>query len=158
MSVESLVERAKQICDQNGARFTSIREKVFRLLANTQAGVGAYELLEQLKQTEPAAKPATIYRALEFLTEQGFIHKIESSNAFLLCHHFEHQHPAQLLICTQCGHVEELHSAVLFKEFSSLAVAKGFQIQQQTIEARGICVRCSSTAMTDPHSNCQHHD
>ena len=50
MSVESLVERAKQICDQNGARFTSIREKVFRLLANTQSGVGAYELLEQLKQ------------------------------------------------------------------------------------------------------------
>ncbi len=144
MSVESLVLRAQRICDQNGARFTSIREKVFRLLAGTHSGVGAYELLEQLKQTEPAAKPATIYRALEFLTEQGFIHKIESSNAFMLCHHFDHHHPAQLLICQQCGHVEELHSNVLFKEFSSLAEAKGFSIQQQTIEARGLCKNCQN--------------
>ncbi len=158
MSVESLANRAKQICDQKGARFTSIREKVFRLLANTQAGVGAYELLEQLKQTEPAAKPATIYRALEFLTEQGFIHKIESSNAFLLCHHFEHQHPAQLLICSQCGQVEELHSAVLFKEFSALAKAKGFQIKQQTIEARGLCHRCSGQSVQAESSSCHHND
>ena len=59
MSTEALVQRARQICEINGARFTSIREKVFRLLASTNAGVGAYELLEQLKVTEPAAKPAT---------------------------------------------------------------------------------------------------
>ncbi len=152
MSTETLVQRARQICDLNGARFTSIREKVFRLLANTHAGVGAYELLEQLKVTEPAAKPATIYRALEFLTEQGFIHKIESSNAFLLCHHFEHQHPAQLLICQKCGHVEELHSAVLHREFTALAVEKGFVIKQQTIEARGICKKCLGCG-----PDCQNH-
>ena len=144
MSTEILVNRARTICEQNGARFTAIREKVFRLLAELNGGIGAYELLEQLKQTEPGAKPATIYRALEFLTEQGFIHKIESSNAFMLCHHFDHHHPAQLLICQQCGHVEELHSNVLFKEFSSLADAKGFSIQQQTIEARGLCKNCQN--------------
>lgn len=149
MSIESLVQRARHICEHNGARFTSIREKVFRLLAQTQSGVGAYELLEQLKQTEPAAKPATIYRALDFLTEQGFIHKIESSNAFLLCHHFEHHHPAQLLICQQCGHVEELHSKLLQQEFASLATAEGFVIQQQTIEARGLCRNCSLTMSAD---------
>ncbi|MBU1437539.1 MAG: transcriptional repressor [Gammaproteobacteria bacterium] len=142
MSIESLVLRARHICEHNGARFTSIREKVFRLLASTQSGVGAYELLEQLKSTEPSAKPATIYRALDFLTEQGFIHKIESSNAFLLCHHFEHHHPAQLLICQGCGHVEELHSKVLQQEFERLATTKGFVIKQQTIEARGLCQHC----------------
>ena len=142
MSTETLVNRARIICEQNGARFTAIREKVFRLLAELHGGIGAYELLEQLKQTEPGAKPATVYRALEFLTEQGFIHKIESSNAFLLCHHFGHHHPAQLLICQGCGHVEELHSKVLQQEFESLATAKGFVIKQQTIEARGLCQHC----------------
>ena len=35
MSIESLVTRARHICDVNGARFTTIREKVFRLLADT---------------------------------------------------------------------------------------------------------------------------
>ena len=144
MSIESLVLRARHICEHNGARFTSIREKVFRLLASTQSGVGAYELLEQLKQTEPGAKPATVYRALEFLTEQGFIHKIESSNAFLLCHHFGQHHPAQLLICDQCGNVTELHSSLLQDEFNRQAVAQGFVIKQQTIEAHGLCKTCKT--------------
>lgn len=142
MSTESLVLRAKAICEQNGARFTTIREKVFRLMAENQGGQGAYDLLEQLKQTEPAAKPATIYRALEFLTEQGFIHKIESSNAFMLCQHFEKHHPAQLLICEACGNVTELHSSALHTEFSKQAAALGFHIHHQTIEARGKCRNC----------------
>jgi Fur family transcriptional regulator, zinc uptake regulator len=142
MSTETLVNRARTICEQNGARFTSIREKVFRLLANLNGGIGAYELLEQLKQTEPAAKPATVYRALEFLTEQGFIHKIESSNAFLLCHHFGQHHPAQLLICDQCNNVTELHSSVLQDEFNRQAVLQGFVITHQTIEAHGLCKSC----------------
>lgn len=142
LSTENLVSRAKTICEQNGARFTSIREKVFRLMAESHSGQGAYELLEQLQKTEPAAKPATIYRALEFLTEQGFIHKIESNNAFMLCHHFEHHHPAQLLICESCGNVTELHSHTLDTEFNKLATAKGFHIQRQTIEARGQCSSC----------------
>ncbi|QBL10227.1 transcriptional repressor [Rheinheimera sp. D18] len=142
MSTETLVNRARTLCEKNGARFTSIREKVFRLLANLNGGIGAYELLEQLKQTEPGAKPATVYRALEFLTEQGFIHKIESSNAFLLCHHFDQHHPAQLLICDQCGNVTELHSDVLQEEFNRQAVAQGFVIKHQTIEANGLCKTC----------------
>ncbi|MDX5405747.1 transcriptional repressor [Rheinheimera fenheensis] len=145
MSTEILVTRARAICEKNGARFTAIREKVFRLLAELDGGIGAYELLEQLKQSEPGAKPATIYRALEFLTEQGFIHKIESSNAFLLCHHFGQHHPAQLLICDQCGNVTELHSHLLQEEFNRQAVALGFDIKQQTIEAHGSCKRCRSS-------------
>ncbi|CAM3736212.1 zinc uptake transcriptional repressor Zur [Rheinheimera salexigens] len=144
MHTESLVSRARTVCQNNGARFTSIREKVFRLLAKIDGGIGAYELLEQLKQTEPAAKPATVYRALEFLTEQGFIHKIESSNAFLLCHHFDEHHPAQLLVCDKCGNVHELHSDVLQQEFDQQAQALGFTISHQTIEAHGICNKCSS--------------
>lgn len=142
MSTDNLVLKARAICEQNGARFTAIREKVFRLMAESQGSQGAYELLELLKSTEPAAKPATIYRALDFLTEQGFIHKVESSNAFMLCQHFEKHHPAQLLICEQCGNITELHSASLQSEFSKQAAAQGFHIHRQTIEARGTCRQC----------------
>ena len=145
MSVEVLVDKARLVCMQKGSRFTAIREKVFRLLAKTESGVGAYELLEELKQTEPGAKPATIYRALDFLTEQGFIHKIESSNAFMLCQHFDHSHPAQLLICEQCGHVTELHSHSLDHAFTEQAAKEGFSISRQTIEAHGICHRCKAS-------------
>ena len=82
MSTEILVNRARTICEQNGARFTAIREKVFRLLAELNGGIGAYELLEQLKQTEAGAKPATIYRALEF---QGVRAAQANHLPYLLC-------------------------------------------------------------------------
>ena len=102
MSTETLVNRARTICEQNGARFTSIREKVFRLLANLNGGIGAYELLEQLKQTEPGAKPATVYRALDFLLEQRLIHRIGALNAFIGCPHPDHNHASHFLLCDNC--------------------------------------------------------
>ncbi|WP_440054279.1 transcriptional repressor [Pseudoalteromonas sp. T1lg65] len=142
MNVELLVSKAKQVCDNKGARFTPIREKVFRLLASKHTGVGAYDLLEELKLTESAAKPATVYRALDFLAELGFIHKIESTNAFMLCHHFDHIHPVQLLICDSCGNVQELHSNTLSHELNNLAAELGFSVSEQTIEAHGRCEKC----------------
>jgi Fur family transcriptional regulator, zinc uptake regulator len=145
MNIESLVSKAKQVCDNRGARFTPIREKVFRLLASAQGGVGAYDLLEQLKVTETGAKPATIYRALDFLAELGFIHKIESTNAFMLCHHFDHIHPVQLLICDTCGFVKELHSSIISHELSNLAAESGFVVSGQTIEAHGKCESCRAS-------------
>lgn len=142
MTIDALTLKAQKVCENKGTRFTPIREKVFRLLAETTTGVGAYDLLEQLKVSEPNAKPATIYRALDFLADMGFIHKIESTNAFMLCHHFEQSHPVQLLICEQCGHVAELHSNVLSDELDQKANQLGFTITNQTVEARGLCKNC----------------
>ncbi|PAJ72093.1 transcriptional repressor [Pseudoalteromonas sp. NBT06-2] len=138
----ALIQKAKDVCENKGTRFTTIREKVFGLLAETESGVGAYDLLEQLKITEPNAKPATIYRALDFLSEMGFIHKIESTNAFMLCHHFDHTHPVQLLICDNCGSVNELHSTIISHELNNQAQELGFTVSRQTIEAHGLCQKC----------------
>lgn len=139
----ALIQKAKDVCESKGARFTTIREKVFGLLADTDSGVGAYDLLEQLKITEPNAKPATIYRALDFLSEMGFIHKIESTNSFMLCHHFDHTHPVQLLICDNCGNVNELHSTIISHELNNQAQELGFTVSRQTIEAHGLCQKCN---------------
>ena len=87
MSVEKLLIQAQQACRKKGARLTKTREQVFLLLAKQQGAVGAYDLLDELKKLDSAAKPATIYRALDFLSKQGFVHKIESINAFVMCHH-----------------------------------------------------------------------
>ena len=77
MSIADLLEQAKSYCIKRGARFTPTREQVFILLAQKKGAIGAYNLLDELKKTDPSAKPATIYRALDFLSEQGFIKKIE---------------------------------------------------------------------------------
>jgi Fur family transcriptional regulator, zinc uptake regulator len=144
MSAEQLLEQAKSVCQQRGARFTRIREQVFILLTKHEGAVGAYDLLEELKIIDSAAKPATIYRALDFLSQQGFVHKIESINAFILCHHFSDcSHPVQLLICDQCGHVEEIQSNNLDLTIRAMADASGFSITHQIVEAHGKCQTCT---------------
>ena len=143
MSIEKLLVSAKAACEKRGARFTTAREQVFTLMAQHDGAIGAYDLLEQLKAKDPAAKPATVYRALDFLSKQGFVHKIESVNAFVLCHHFsECEHPVQLLICDACGHVEEIQSNNLDLAFKAMADASGFEISHQIVEAHGKCRNC----------------
>lgn len=146
MTAESLLQQAQRVCQTKGARFTKVREQVFLLLANKKGAVGAYDLLDELKQLDAAAKPATIYRALDFLSKQGFVHKIESINAFVMCHHFgECNHPVQLLICDQCGHVEEIQSNNFDLALRAMADANGFSITHQIVEAHGSCKACTNT-------------
>ena len=140
---QELLQQAKLACDKRGARFTPAREQVFMLLAEHDGAVGAYDLLDKLKAIDPAAKPATVYRALDFLGQQGFVHKIESINAFVLCHHFsECSHPVQLLICDNCGHAEEIQSTNLDLALRSMADASRFKISHQIVEAHGVCQTC----------------
>jgi Fur family zinc uptake transcriptional regulator len=144
-SSETLLAQAQQVCKKQGARFTKVREQVFLLLAKHKGAIGAYDLLAQLKEIDTAAKPATIYRALDFLSKQGFVHKIESINAFVMCHHFgDCDHPVQLLICDQCGHVEEIQSNNFDLALRSMADANGFTISHQIVEAHGNCKDCNT--------------
>lgn len=141
---QQLLAKAQQVCLKKGARFTKVREQVFLLLAKHQGAVGAYDLLDELKTLDAAAKPATIYRALDFLSKQGFVHKIESINAFVMCHHFgECNHPVQLLICDACGQVDEIQSNNFDLALRSMADAHGFTISHQIVEAHGSCQSCA---------------
>lgn len=142
MTVATYVTKAREYCEEKGARFTHLREKVYELLLKRQGSVGAYELLDELKQTESSAKPATVYRALDFLMEFGLIHRLESTNAFVACHHFDCSHPVQFLICDQCGEVKEIQSAGLKETLDKQAQSFGFKVTKQTIEAHGTCSAC----------------
>jgi len=143
MSVETLLSQAHAVCAKRSVRFTSAREQVFLLLAKQKGAVGAYDLLDELKVHDPSAKPATIYRSLDFLSQQGFVHKIESINAFVMCHHFgDCNHPVQLLICDECGHVEEIQSNDFDIALRNMATKKGFEISHQIVEAHGACQSC----------------
>jgi Fur family transcriptional regulator, zinc uptake regulator len=144
MSIQHQLERAERLCQQRGVRFTPTRRHVFTLMAGHKGAVSAYDLLDRLKELEPNAKPPTVYRALDFLLTQGFVHKVESLNAFLFCDHFAEQHPMQLLICTQCGQVIELHDEAINSAFEHQAQLHGFAIASQSIEAHGRCRQCQA--------------
>ncbi len=142
MNHQNLINKAREFCEGRGVRFTALREKVYSILLQRKDAVGAYDLLDELKLTEDSAKPATVYRALEFLLEMGLVHKLESDNKFIACHHFGCSHPVQFLICDDCGNVQEIQSDGLQDKLDKQARSVGFIVTRQTIEAHGRCSLC----------------
>lgn len=137
-----LIAKAEQRCLKRGTRFTPIRRRVFELISQAPGALKAYDLLDQLSDEHAAARPPTVYRALDFLIDQGLVHRIESLNAFIACACPDHRTQFQLMICEQCGHVEELHDGPLVDVLETLAANQGFRLQRQTIELYGYCRHC----------------
>jgi Fur family transcriptional regulator, zinc uptake regulator len=142
----ALLDQAAQQCQQRGVRFTPIRRRVLEMIAEAPGGLKAYDLLDRLAEEHAAARPPTVYRALEFLINQGLVHHIESLNAYVACPCPEHAHGFQLLICRLCGRVEELHLDDVNAQLSRRARDLGFRVERQTIELLGHCEACDTAS------------
>ena len=138
---EALVT-AEHLCVERGVQLTPIRHKVLELISESHKAVKAYELLDRLKPLQQAAKPATIYRALDFLIEQGLIHRVESLNAFVGCSCSGHQHEQLLLICKHCQEVEERSAKEVMSALSYEIKQAGFIVYSKAIEVHGVCATC----------------
>jgi Fur family zinc uptake transcriptional regulator len=142
--IDKALSSAEKLCDQRGVRFTRIRRRVLELIWSNHEAAKAYDLLEHLKSFEPAAKPATVYRALDFLLELGLIHRVESLNAFVGCNDAENQHELLLLICDKCNTVEERRAAELMQVATREIEAARFVAHRKAFEVHGLCARCAA--------------
>ena len=133
---------AEHLCIERGVQLTPIRHKVLELIWESHKAVKAYELLDRIKPLQQGAKPATIYRALDFLIEQGLIHRVESLNAFVGCHCSGHQHEQLLLICKHCQEVEERPAPEVMSALSLEFKQAGFTVHSKAVEVHGICAKC----------------
>ncbi len=141
--VKQALDAAEALCRAEGARLTALRRRVLELVWERHQPVRAYDLLDQLKSDHRAAAPPTVYRALEFLLDQGLVHRIESLNAYVGCGEPGEQHNGQFLICHDCGAVAELADPEIGRTIADKARAVGFEVQRQTIEVMGACPRCA---------------
>lgn len=136
---------AEDLCRARGARLTDIRRRVLELLlAEGHRAVGAYDLLDRLNADAGGRKaaPPAVYRALDFLVEQGLAHRIASLNAFVGCVRPRDDHAAQFLICRRCGAVAELTGERLSQDLAQAAQRAGFTMLTAVVEAQGLCPRC----------------
>jgi Fur family zinc uptake transcriptional regulator len=141
--IESALDRAIAMCDARGVRLTDTRRQVLELVWARHEPIGAYDLLDAMRlQGQRKVAPPTVYRALDFLMEQGLVHRIASLNAYIGCPHPERRHAGQFLICTGCGALSELDDPVIAEAVIASAAAQGFIVNRQTIEAEGLCARC----------------
>lgn len=140
--VQNAISTAENICRRRGVQLTPIRHKILELIWNSHKAIKAYDLLDQIRPTNDAAKPSTVYRALDFLLEQGLIHRVESLNAFVGCRNSGCQHDQLLLICTNCHNVDERPAANVFNALAEELQMVRFSPQRKTIEIHGLCRTC----------------
>ena len=149
----TLLEKADALCQRRGVQLTPLRREVLRLVLDAEAPIGAYALLDQLKESRAKAAPPTVYRALDFLLEQGLIHRLERLNAFMGCaevldghdHHHDHahEHPHQFLICRNCGVTREISDHAVAAAIDAAASKAGFTAARATVEIEGLCTKCA---------------
>jgi len=136
--------RAERLCRERGLRLTPIRRRALEALHADHRPVGAYDLADRLS---PAGgrrlAPISVYRALDFLVEQGFVHRLSSRNAYLAC---LHGHGADevvaFLICERCGGVDEDTSPEMKGALAGIARARQFAPTHQVVEIVGLCEHC----------------
>ena len=140
--VRRVVHLAERLCCERGVRLTHQRRRVLELICLADRPQGAYDILAAIQRQQPRAAPPTVYRALDFLLGQGFIHKLETLHAFVGCNHPDHPHASQFLICDECGEVTELEDDAITDSLVEAAEASGFKPTRRIVELTGTCAGC----------------
>ena len=137
------LRRAEVLCGQRAQRLTPTRRQVLEVLLSSHKPLGAYEIIDRAAQHGARHAPITVYRALEFLIENGLAHRIESRNAVIGC---VHRHLSDdlvvFLICERCDEVGEAPSAQVADSLKNATKAAGFTLKAPVIEITGICAHC----------------
>ena len=141
--VADTLQAAETRCAEKKLHFTPVRRRVLELLLEKHRALGAYDILETLAAEGLGSQPPVAYRALDFLVQNGFAHRIEALNAYTACTRPDHDHVPAFLVCRQCRAVAEAETEITRGSLGRAARETGFVIEQVMIEAKGLCPDCA---------------
>lgn len=141
-------------CAEQGVTVTQLRAQVLDIVLNMDGVIKAYQVLAHMQQhSSNTVAPPTAYRALDFWVEQGVLHKIPAVNGYILCRHVQHEcdshcqqdnihHSDFVLVCNQCGAVDEQSLSSEWAALRRRAADNGFMLNDEHIVLTGICQQC----------------
>ncbi|NCX86694.1 MAG: hypothetical protein EBX05_07890 [Rhodobacteraceae bacterium] len=144
--MENSIQEAEHYCQENGLNFTPVRRKVLEILLQKNTAIGAYEILDLLREAGFKNQPPVAYRALDLLVQNGFAHKIEQLNSFIGCTHPGKDHSPAFMICRKCDSVSEEEALTRDFSVSQIGLKTGFTVEKAVIEAKGLCHSCAELA------------
>ncbi|MEW2919365.1 Fur family transcriptional regulator [Ruegeria sp. ANG10] len=140
--VHTALAQADAKCKAQRLQFTPVRRRVLEILLEKHRAMGAYDILSVLSAEGMGSQPPVAYRALDFLVQNGFVHRIEQLNAYTACAHPTHDHIPAFLICRSCKAVAETETELTQGRLGAAASTSGFQIERVVVEAEGLCPEC----------------
>lgn len=145
--IADALSAAERRCATRSLRLTAVRRQVLEILLQEHVALGAYDILEHLRQAGFKSQPPVAYRALDFLVTHGFAHKVERLNAFIACSYPGVSHSPAFMICRSCDVVAETRSTPVKGTLGVAARSAGFKIEQTVVEAEGLCPTCQNDAI-----------
>jgi len=115
---------------------------VLELLLRHERSLKAYELLDEIRAVQPNATPPTVYRALDFLLEEGLVHRVDTLNTFIACGDAGGAPHNLLVVCTGCGTVAEIHDDIVRNRLADRIKHAGFRLAGDEIEVKALCQEC----------------
>lgn len=137
---------ADSLASKKGLRLTPVRRAALEILLAEHRALGAYEVLDQLRQKGFGSQPPVAYRALDFLVENGLAHRVQRLNAFAACTQPSKKHRPVFLICKQCEQVAEAEDTDVQDALIAAAEKADFEVERVNVELLGLCPSCRSAA------------
>lgn len=141
-----VLAKAETMARDKGLRLTPVRRRTLEILLEDHRALGAYDVLQRLAAEGFGNQPPVAYRALEFLVEQGFAHRVRRLNAFTACMHPGEAHAPAFLICRACNSVAEAPAEPVRAALDAAAAQIGFRVERSNVEALGLCPNCAGAS------------
>lgn len=126
-----------------GLRAGSGRRAVIEVLARHDCLMSANDILAELRVDERATGFATVYRALETLTELGLVRRVDAGTGSAAYEPVDpsgaHHHH---VVCDRCGHVAAFADDELERTIDELSRRLGREIESHEVVLRGSCEDC----------------
>ncbi len=145
-------EVALHALKEKGYRITKPRRLVVEMLNTSDIALSAYEIRDRLEAEGEKVDKVSIYRILECLEENHLIHRVLMTGKVRKCqlededhcHLNQADHCHHLLICEQCGFIEEVHCPGMNRIVQQVAEDAQFTVKSHHLEFLGLCQKCNS--------------
>jgi Fur family ferric uptake transcriptional regulator len=136
-------EHARSILRQAGFKPGRARAAVIEALGEQTCCLSAQEIHDLVRRRRARVGIASVYRALETLTELGLVHRLELGSRGA---HYEPAQPGgdhhHHLVCGDCGRVEAFSDDRLEHVIDTVSKKAAFQIDEHDVVLRGQCASC----------------
>ena len=126
---------------QAGYRITAPRQALARLIAGQDGHFTAEKLLGDAGRQRVHVARATVFRALDVLTETGTVERVDmpsGEHAFVVCEPAHHHH----VVCASCGRATRASDHGLERVAAAIGVETGYRIDTHRLELFGLCPDC----------------
>jgi len=127
---------------KRGFRMTPQRQVILDILHRSKCHLSPVDIFTKARMNIPGVTEATVYRTLDFLSQNEMIHASQNSKGHLVYEiaGVDHHH----IICRSCGKSIEIDHSLLKDLYQQLEAISGYKLTASHISFFGLCKTCQN--------------